>query len=135
MNEEEIFSGRISEEMSIAIRSKRESLHLSLNRLGKILGVSWLTVRNWENQKVKKCHLRVVQRLRRFLNGEYDALAESKAELKKVLTNSGGYLPPVLNKLARTMRLCSSSPETVNNLVIAVRAALSYAIVAMSQEE
>ncbi len=45
------FSGIFTEEVRLRFQAKRRADRLSYSELGKLLKVTWLTVRNWERER------------------------------------------------------------------------------------
>lgn len=73
-----VFNGEFTKTIRIALKSRRKKLGLSYSSLGELLSVSWVTVRNWEEGIVLRCHYRCINEINRFLNGEYDIYAFDK---------------------------------------------------------
>ena len=68
------------------IKKRRQQFDLSYSDIGKILGVRWNTVRNWEIGKIKKCHASHVIQLRHFL---HDGLALEMPSKSNFFLSSG----------------------------------------------
>jgi len=50
-----VANGRISPDLSRLLHQKRKSLHLSLRKLSRILGISWSTLHKWETGQINTC--------------------------------------------------------------------------------
>ncbi|MBR6470287.1 MAG: helix-turn-helix transcriptional regulator [Victivallales bacterium] len=67
------FDGTFDARTRQALKTKRQSLGVSLQQLGDFLEIHWSTVRKWEAGITASCHPRHIARVAKFLRGGYDA--------------------------------------------------------------
>lgn len=68
------FSGTFTPSFARRLRQRRQSLELSYQDTARFLGVHWTTMRGWECGKMRSCNPIHVSKVRRFMEGEYDAV-------------------------------------------------------------
>ncbi len=88
-----------------AIIAKRLSLGLTYCALGRFLGVSWATVRKWEQGRVKMCHVRHRLLIREFLKGYYDENFHNSMDAK----NIGAYIHEVPTDIVECLQRFQNS--------------------------
>ena len=72
IGETDKFNGTFTPYYCSLLKKRRQEIGLSFADTGKLLGVGWNTVRNWELGKVKKCQGRHIMQLRKFMRNELD---------------------------------------------------------------
>ncbi|MBR4673393.1 MAG: helix-turn-helix domain-containing protein [Victivallales bacterium] len=115
MKQEEIsvFQGEFSDEIRVELHTKRKECGLSYAQLGKLLQVAWMTVRNWEKGKIRKCHPSKVIAIRHFLCGRMDALWKRSRShaIERGDGEKGERKLEMLEKISKVYDLCSESDE------------------------
>ncbi|MCQ2403067.1 MAG: hypothetical protein MJ202_05005 [Lentisphaeria bacterium] len=110
------------------LKQKRLELRISYCTLGHFLGVSWATVRKWELGKTAVCQHRYSQRVRKFLNGDYDEDFERSTTYQAPASSLRPISPAAvacIRKLASCYRLLSSRPDLQKELLTEASLAVS----------
>ncbi len=135
------FTGVFTEEIRLRFQSKRKADRLSYSELGKLLKVTWLTVRNWEKGKTHKCQPAKVLGVQNYLNGHFDMLREQQfARAKRIeqeLTNSAFIQSKLemLEKISKIYEICSKSRELRQQLINEIRRLSREAIASFAENE
>ena len=114
-----VFRGEFSDEICEELHSKRRECGLSYAQLGKLLQVSWVTVRNWEKGKIRKCHPSKVIAVRHFLSGRMDVLWDRNRS-HPVEFGKGEMADrkqEMLDKISKIYGVCSQSNELCRLLI------------------
>ena len=128
--EMEDFDGRFDDETRALLKRRRLSLGLSYARLAQALNVSWLTLRNWEQGHVSKCHASQVMPLRNFLGGKSDGRLMSMEEGCPGCMEwaSGGGYQDILDKIRGVSRLCAGMSDVSSRMHLRIRQASKAAL-------
>ena len=135
------FTGVFTEEIRLRFQAKRKADRLSYSELGKLLKVTWLTVRNWEKGKTRKCQPAKVLGVRNYLNGRYDMLREKQlARVKRIeleLTDSAFIQRKIdmLEKISKIYEICSQSRELRQQLINEIRRLSREAIASFAEND
>ena len=116
------FNGYFSDEIRELFRRRREECHISYRKLAALINTSWLTVSNWENGRIRKCHRSFVSKVAMFLNGELDIDAKkASGKYHKVLSEipdlPSWNIQNILLKIRNTYQFCSHSEDIRNQLI------------------
>ena len=134
--ENSVFRGEFSDEICDELHTKRRECGLSYAQLGKLLQVSWVTVRNWEKGKIGKCHPSKVLAVRHFLSGRMDVLWNRNrshyAEWEKGERDERKL--EMLNKISKTYELCSQSNELRKLLITEIMRLSREAIASFAEQ-
>ncbi len=135
------FTGVFTEEIRLRFQAKRKADRLSYSELGKLLKVTWLTVRNWEKGKTRKCQPAKVLGVQNYLNGRFDMLREKQVvrvrHVEQELTNSAFIQRKIdmLEKISKIYEICSQSRELRQQLINEIRRLSREAIASFAANE
>ena len=135
------FTGEFTEEIRQSLQEKRKADRLSYAELGKLLKVTWLTVRNWEKGKTRKCQPAKVLSVRDYLNGRFDKLREQQltraTRFEQQLTDSAFIQRKIemLDKISKIYEICSQSRELRQQLINEIRRISKEAIASFTEND
>ena len=135
------FTGEFTEEFRLSLHAKRKADRLSYSELGKLLKVTWLTVRNWEKGKTRKCQPAKVLALRNYLNGRFDMLRKQQVarakRFEQQLTDRAFIQRKIemLDKISKVYEICSHSRELRQQLINEIRRISREAIASFTEND
>lgn len=135
------FTGEFTDEIRECLQAKRKADRLSYAELGKLLKVTWLTVRNWEKGKTRKCQPAKVLAVRNYLNGHFDKMREQQvtraARFEQQLTDAAFIQRKIemLDKISKIYEICSQSRELRMQLISEIRRISREAIASFTEND
>ncbi len=134
------FMGVFTDGFRQMLHAKRKADRLSYSELGKLLKVTWLTVRNWEKGKTRKCQPSKILSVRYYLNGRFDSMR--KQTVMPVTTieqqlNDRAFIQrkiEMLDKISKIYEICSQSRELRQQLINEIRRLSREAIASFAEK-
>ena len=127
------FDGTFNDETRREFKKRRVEHRLSYMTLGKILRVSWVTVRNWETGISRSCQSAFIDRIAKYLNGELDKELSLASQWKRKSYNEMNMMEiglafqrnakvlPILLKIRDTYNACSGKTELREMMLSRIR--------------
>ena len=129
-------SGLVGMECGERIRRKRESLGVNRHQLACFLGVSWQTLKTWEEGNIPfRCQARFAWKLERFLAGEFDSVLPNGLPMPAEDLQIPSELAAVFRKMRRVYQFCEESPSTRSQMLSLLKQRARTTLARLAQEK